>query len=765
METITLPVQGMTCGACQARVQRSLEQAPGVTAASVNLMTHSAAVSFDGATTTPERLVEVIRAAGYDATLAPPQTVAEMDRAVGEAQAHEFGSLRRKAVVSVSLGIGAMLVAMPLMTGGGHVAMDPLMRWTASWLIPPLQAALPALFRLDHDTIRFGLLAATLFVMLWAGRHFYTRAWSAARHRTATMNTLVAIGTGAAFLLSLAATVAPGAFTSRGLSPEVYYEAVILIIGLLLVGQALESRAKRQTSAALRRLIDLAPKTARVVRDGQEHDVPLEAVIVGDRVVVRPGERVPVDGRIVAGASALDESMLTGEPLPVNRGVGDRAIGGTINTSGAFELETTAIGTGTVLQRIVTMMHEAQTTRAPIQRLADRVSAVFVPVVLGLAALTFLIWYLAVDTAPFIRAATAAISVLVIACPCAMGLAVPTAVMVATGKGAELGVLIKGGEALERAGSLTAMVLDKTGTITEGKPKVVAAIGAGSFSAERTLALAAAVERRSEHPLAAAIVRAAVEGGARIDPVEGFTATVGQGAIGVVEGAMVVVGRPELLDEYGIRTPAPADDHPGATRVHVGVNGEYAGSIALADTVRPTSAAAIRRLHALGLEVSMVTGDAAPSARSIAAQVGITDVVAGTLPEGKLAEIDRRRGSGRVGMVGDGVNDAPALARADVGFALASGSDIAVEAGDITVLRPDLGAVADAVALSRATVRTMRQNLFWAFVYNVIGIPVAAGALYPWFGIQLSPIIASAAMALSSVSVVSNSLRLRRFGR
>ena len=765
-ETVSLPVKGMTCAACQARVQRSLQQAPGVTSASVNLMLHSAAVTFDQATTSPEQLIEAVQRAGYDAALAGPETVAELDQSLAEEQEAEFTDFRRKAAVSVGLGAVAMVVSMPLMAGGGHVAMDPLMRWAAGWLVPPLQALAPGLFLLSHDTIRYGLLAATALVMLWAGRHFYTRAWAAARHRTATMNTLVAIGTGAAFLLSVAATVAPGAFESRGLSPEVYYEAVILIIGLLLVGQALESRAKRQTSAALRRLIDLAPKTARAIREGAEVEIPLESVAVGDRLVVRPGERIPVDGRIVVGTAALDEAMVTGEPLPVTRGVGDRVIGGTINTSGAVELVATAVGSGTVLARIVKMMHEAQTTRAPIQRLADQVSAVFVPVVLAIAAGTFVVWYLAVDTAPFIRAVTAAVSVLVIACPCAMGLAVPTAVMVATGKGAELGVLFKGGEALERAGSLTGLVLDKTGTITAGKPVVVGVTGAGSFSGDETLAAAAAVESRSEHPLAAAVTRAAVDKHLAVGSVEGFSAAIGQGAMGVVDGALVIVGRPEFLADYGVKAPESDERaHPGATHVSVAINGDYAGSIALADALRPTSAAAISRLKALGLRVAMVTGDALAPARAIATRVGIDDVVASTLPENKLAEIDRRRQTGPVGMVGDGINDAPALARADVGFAMGSGSDIAIEAGDITILRPDLGAVADAIALSRATVRTMRQNLFWAFVYNVVGVPVAAGALYPWLGIQLSPILASAAMALSSVSVVTNSLRLRRYGR
>ena len=762
MESLTLPVKGMTCAACQARVQRSLEQAPGVTAAAVNLMTNSASIDYDQAVTSPERLVQVVKDAGYDAVFAPAQSPAEADRALDREQDADFRSLRRKAALSIALGIVAMLVSMPLMTGPGHVAMDPVMRWASRLLIPPLESLLPGMFTLSHDTIRWGLLVATVVVMTWAGRHFYTRAWTALRHRTANMSTLVALGTGAAFLLSLVATVAPGAFESRGLLPEVYYEAVILILGLLILGQTLEARAKRQTSQALRRLVDLAPKTARVRRDGADLEIPLEQVVRGDAVLVRPGERIPVDGRISGGASAIDESMLTGEPMPVFRSTGDRVIGGTVNTTGAFELEATAVGSDTALARIVKLMRDAQATRAPIQRLADRVSAIFVPVVVALAAVTFGVWYLSVETAPFIRAATAAISVLVIACPCAMGLAVPTAVMVGTGKGAELGILVKGGEALERAGALETIIFDKTGTLTDGRPAVSEVVPSSGTTSERLLRLAASVERYSEHPLAVAIVREAAARQLQLGPVEDFRAVAGQGAVGLLDGDVVVVGTPRFLDEYGIRVP-PLDGRWANTAVHVAATGEYLGRIGLTDTVRPSSRTAVDRLKAMGLQVAMVTGDVRGSAAVVAEATGITDLVAETLPEQKIAEVKRRQSESRVGMVGDGINDAPALAAADVGFAMASGTDVAIEAGDITLMRPDLNLVADAIALSRRIVRIMRQNLFWAFVYNVVGIPIAAGILYPALGIQLSPILASAAMAMSSVSVVTNSLRLRRF--
>ena len=756
-ETVTLPVTGMTCAACQARVQRTLERAPGVDLASVNLMLHSATVRFDPTATTPGRLVELIRDSGYGAELpAPGRTAEDAHRELERDQDAEYRGYRAKALVSVALGLVAMVVSMPLMRGA-HAGMDPVMRWAAEVLNEPLERALPWLFRVDAGTLRGTLLACTAVVMAWAGRHFYTGAWSALRHRTANMNTLVALGTGSAFAFSVVATAAPQVFERNGLPADVYYEAVILIIGLLLLGHALESRAKRQTSHALRRLIDLSPKRARVRRNGEEIEVPLEEVRVGDRVVIRPGERVPVDGVIATGLTDIDESMVTGESLPVPKLPGDRVTGGTINRTGAVEFTVSAVGAATVLSRIVAMMRDAQATRAPIQRMADRISAVFVPVVVTIAAATFVVWYLAADAAPVIRGLTAAISVLIIACPCAMGLAVPTAVMVATGKGAELGILIKGGEALERAGRLDLLLLDKTGTITLGKPGLV------SMSSLEALAAAAAIERQSEHPLAEAIVRAARDRGIELGPVEGFRAMPGLGAVGVVDGALVVVGNSRLMDEYGVTVDPDAGLGTGTT-VFVASNGSLLGHLTLADAARPSSRTAVARLKAMGLGVAMVTGDRRATAEAIGREVGITDLVSEAMPADKIAEVGRRIHSGRsVGMVGDGINDAPALVKADVGFVMGSGTDVAIEAGDITLMRSDLNAVADAVELSRRALRLMRQNLFWAFVYNVVGIPVAAGVLFPVFGVQLSPILASAAMAMSSVSVVSNSLRLRGF--
>ncbi|HET7754548.1 MAG TPA: heavy metal translocating P-type ATPase [Anaeromyxobacteraceae bacterium] len=770
---VTIDVSGMTCAACQARVQKALSAAPGVRDASVNLMTAEASVAYDPAASSPEALVERIRDTGYGASL--PQVGGDPLAEQDAERAREFKDLRAKAVVALAAGIAVHVASMPLMAAHAHLGLggpaDPLMRWSMRVLDPAFSRAFPWLYAIPPRPLTFALLAVTTGVMAWAGRHFYTRAWAAFRHHSADMNTLVAVGTGAAYVLSVVATVAPGFFVARGVPPDVYYEAVVLIIALVLFGNMLEARAKRQTSAALRRLVQLQPKSARVVRAGAEVDVPVEDVHPGDVVVVRPGERIPVDGEVESGASAVDESMLTGEPLPVAKAKGDKVVGATVNGTGAFRYRATSVGADSVLARIVKLMREAQGSRAPIQKLADRISGVFVPVVLSISIATFVVWFVAADAAPAVRAFAAAVAVLVIACPCAMGLAVPTAVMVATGKGAELGVLIKGGEALERAHEVDTIVLDKTGTVTEGRPAVtdvVLAPGAG-FAEDEVLALAAAVERASEHPLAAAIAAHAEARGARALAVDDFQSVTGRGAHGRVAGRRVHVGNQAFLVDAGVATQ-PLESRAGElasrgrTTVLVAIDGALAAVLGIADPIRSTSREAVARLRRMGLGVVMLTGDARSTAEAVAREAGIERVVAGVLPEGKLAEIERLQGEGRVvAMVGDGINDAPALARADVGIAMGSGTDVAVEAADVTLMRPDLRAVADAVALSRRTMRTMRQNLFWAFAYNVVGIPVAAGALYPAFGLLLSPVLASAAMAGSSVSVVTNSLRLRRF--
>ena len=776
-EHVRIPVSGMTCAACQARVQRALQKSPGVADASVNLMMNSATVTFDPKVSSPDALVDVIRGTGYGAELAPPeQTAFEEQEARDHATEEEFVELRRKAIVSGIAGVIAMIVSMPLMSANAHAAhgevSDPFMRWTMTSLTPALRRVMPWAFDVPPAFISWTLLAVTLGVMLWAGRHFYTRAWASFRHHSADMNTLIAVGTGAAFLYSIVATVAPGFFIARGVAPDVYYEAVIIIIALILTGNAFEARAKKRTSAALRALVNLRPKTARVVRGEQELDVPVEQVTSGEVVIVRPGEAIPTDGEIVAGESAVDESMLTGESLPVVKQASDRVIGGTMNRTGAFRYRATTLGSDSVLAQIVKLMRDAQGSRAPIQRLADRISAVFVPVVISLAIITFVTWFLTADAAPGVRAFAAAVAVLIIACPCAMGLAVPTAVMVATGKGAELGLLIKGGEALQQAESITTVVLDKTGTVTEGRPSVTDIVIAdrapdGAKDMLSLLRLAGSLERSSEHPLADAIVRRAKDRGLTLSDATSFAALSGRGARGVVDGILVLVGNEQLLteehvDSSALRARAEALASQGKTPMYVAANGALAGVIAVADPIKGSSREAIERLHRMGLEVVMLTGDNQRTADEIARQAGVDRVIAGVLPDGKVAEIERLKGAGKVvAMVGDGINDAPALAAADIGMAIGTGTDIAVEAADVVLMRGDLRSVVQAIHLSRRTMRTMKQNLFWAFIYNVVGIPIAAGVLYPAFGLLLSPILASGAMAFSSVSVVANSLRLR----
>jgi Cu+-exporting ATPase len=769
---VQIPVEGMTCAACQARVQRALARVPGVSEASVNLLAHRASVRFDARRIAPEALVAAIKATGYDAHLeaAVVDLLAEQE-ARDRADAREYRHLRGKALASLAAGLVAMVASMPLMTAvaGAHAhgVADPLMQWVMTTMHPAMRRWLPWLYAIDRDTLAWALLLLTAAVMGWAGRQFYVRAWRSGRHGGADMNTLVAVGTAAAFLYSAVATVAPGLFLRRGLTPDVYFEAVILIIALILVGRTFEARAKRRTTNALRALAGLQPKSARVLRDAAELDVPIDEVIVGDVVVVRPGERLPVDGLVQRGTSSVDESMLTGESLPVFKQAGDRVIGGTVNGTGSLTYRATTLGAAGTLAQIVRLMRDAQATRAPIQDLADRISAVFVPVVMVLAVATFVAWWLVGGDGGWVRGLASAVTVLIIACPCAMGLAVPTAVMVATGRGAELGVLIKGGDALQRTGELSTVVFDKTGTLTEGKP-VVTQVHWLSAEGVPLLGLVAAVERHSEHPLAAAIVAHAREAGVQVHEVSDFVAEAGRGARATVDGRTVLVGSRRLLDDAGVEVMALVETAErwageGQSVVYVAVDGRAAGVLAVADRLKPGAAGAVRDLRALGVEVVMLSGDSPATARAIGQQAGIDDVVAGVLPDGKVAEIARRQTAGAVvAMVGDGINDAPALAQADIGIAMGTGTDVAMAASDVTLVRGQIDGVAHAIVLARRTTRTMRQNLFWAFVYNVVGIPIAAGVLYPATGVLLSPVIASAAMAFSSVSVVGNSLRLRR---
>jgi Cu+-exporting ATPase len=663
------------------------------------------------------------------------------------------------------------------------------------------------------------LLVLTTPVQFWVGAQFYRGAWAALKHKTSDMNTLIAVGTSAAYAYSLAMTVAPQFFQARGITPAVHYETAAVIITLILLGRLLEAIARGRTSEAMKRLMGLQAKTARVLHDGHEADIPVEEVGIGDLVIVRPGEKIPVDGVVREGASAVDESMLTGESIPVEKRSGDPVIGATLNKTGAFRFEATRVGRDTVLAQIVRLVEEAQGSKAPIQRLADQVASIFVPTVIGIALLTFAIWWAFGPSPAFLFAMLNFVAVLIIACPCALGLATPTAIMVGTGRGAELGILIRSGESLETAHRVRTVVLDKTGTLTKGEPVVTDVIsyqpsavggqpggaddepraashdagvgcrmpgagmseprvasregeGAGrtlSASAADLLRLAASLERGSEHPLGEAIVRRAREEGLVLSEVEGFEAVPGHGVTGRVDGRNVLLGTVKFLAESGIEAGELAsltDDlaAQGKTAMLAAVDGRAAGVIAVADTLKTGSRPAVQALHRLGIEVAMLTGDNRRTAEAIAREAGIDRVLAEVLPEQKAAEIRRLQAEGKVvAMVGDGINDAPALAQADVGIAIGTGTDVAMEASDITLIRGDLSGVVTAIQLSKRTLRIIKQNLFWAFIYNILGIPVAAGILYPFLGILLDPMLGSAAMALSSVSVVSNSLRLRRF--
>lgn len=771
--TVTLPVEGMTCAACQSHVQEALVAVPGVVSATVNLVTRNATVRFVESETTPEKLVESINDTGYTARLpVAGATAFEEQEAQEKAQEEEFHALRRKARTAGAMALVAMIVSMPLMSPSHahHAAyQDPFMTAFMGVFEPPLRRLLPFLFAVDRRWLLGTLVVMTFVTLGWAGRHFFVRAYRSARSRNADMNTLVALGAGAATGYSLFATLAPHVLAQSGINADSYYEAAIFIVALVLTGNTLEARARARTSQALRKLAALKPKTARVSRDGQEIDVPLEEVVPGDRVVIRPGERVSVDGVVESGASAVDESMLTGEPVPVEKHEGDGVYGGTLNGRGALRVRATEVGETSALSNIIRLIRAAQGSRAPIQKLADRVSSIFVPIVLSLAIATFVVWVL-VDESALLAGASAAISVLVIACPCAVGLAIPTAVMVATGRGAEQGVLIKGGEPLQRLAEVTAVVLDKTGTVTQGKPRVTDVLRLDeSFDEREVLGLVWALEATSEHPLADALVAAAKERGADEKQASSFESMAGLGVVGEVASRKVALGNEALMRSLHIDVDASsvqrrALSSEGKTPVIVAVDGRIVALLGVMDPIKDGAKEAVRRMLAMGLEVVLLSGDTRETVELVAKRLGIRRVVAGVLPQGKVDQIEELdRGGHVVAMVGDGINDAPALARADVGIAIGTGADVTVEAADITLVRGDLASAADAIELARGTMRVMRQNLFLAFLYNVLAIPIAAGALFPAWGILLSPALASGAMALSSTSVVTNSLRLARF--
>ena len=738
-----LAVKGMSCAACADRVESSLERAPGVRKAGVNLATDRATVEYDPATTDVDGLIKAVESAGYGARDAGDLWSEALRAAEGEQsreKREEYEALRRKFLIAIVLSLPVLVIAMS--HGRIHAFDFPGVNWLELVLTTP--------------------------VVFYCGAQFYSGAWAAFKHRAADMNTLIALGTGAAYVYSVAATISPRAFAGpMGMAP-VYYEAAGVIIALVLLGKMLEARAKGRTSEAIRQLMKLQAKTARVIRDGREVEVDIQAVEVGDIVQVRPGEKIPVDGVVLEGGSAVDESMLTGESLPVEKNAEDEVFGGTMNATGAFRFRVTRIGSDTTLQQIVRMVQEAQGSKAPIARMADVISGIFTPIVLCIAIATFAVWFVLAPTeVRFTMALMNFVSVLIIACPCALGLATPTAIMVGTGRGAEEGVLIRGGESLEMAHRVDTIVLDKTGTITTGRPELTDLIPLGSISELELLRFTAAAERQSEHAVADAIVRGAKTRDIELPAVSNFHVVPGEGVHATVDDREVLIGNPRMMHERKIDV-ASADEAlaalaaQGKTAVLVAIDNTICGIVAVADTVKPESPRATAALRRMGLDLVMMTGDNRPTAEAIARQVGIDRVIAEVLPDGKVDEIARLQASGKiVAMVGDGINDAPALARADVGIAIDTGTDVAIEASDITLLRGDLNGVATAIALSKATIRTVKQNLFWAFVYNVIGIPLAAGVFFPITGWLLSPIIASGAMSLSSVSVLTNSLRLR----
>jgi len=742
----TFSVSGMSCASCVSRVEKSLQGLPGVVSVSVNLASNRAVVEHTQDADIAE-MIHAVADAGYKMEL----VTAEEGRVDSAAQ-REMRELRNQFIFALC--VAAVVMALS-MTGALDYPWKPYLLWA---LATPVQ--------------------------FWAGLRFYRGAWGALKHRAADMNTLIAVGTSAAYLYSVAVVLFPHFFAAAGIGHGLYFDTSSMIIALILMGRYLESRAKGQTSEAIKKLIGLRPNRATVIRKGKEADVPVEEVAEGDILLVKPGEKVPVDGIVSEGYSTVDESMLTGESMPVEKKTGDSVTGATLNMTGSFRFRATRVGRDTVLAQIIRLVDEAQGSKAPIQRLADIIASYFVPVVIAISIITFFIWLIIGPQPSFTYALLNFVAVLIIACPCALGLATPTAIIVGTGKGAEYGILIRNGETLERTHKITTVMLDKTGTLTLGRPRLTDIIVIPPFSEDEALRIAAAAERNSEHPLAQTVVRSARERGLDVPAPDSFQALPGLGIKAGVEGRAVLVGNNALMLDNGIDTGAAEQVaeklwNEGKTVLFLSIENKIVAVFALSDTLKPNAAAAVSAMKKMGLRVVMLTGDNLRAANFIAGQAGIDEVIAGVLPENKSSEVIKLQKAGQVvAMVGDGINDAPALAQADIGIAIGTGTDVAVETGDITLMRGDLGGIVTAISLSRRTMRTIKQNLFWAFAYNVILIPVAAGILYPFFsagnvppGLQfifgqygfLNPMLAALAMAASSVTVVSNSLRLKGF--
>lgn len=746
MDTLTLKLRGMSCASCASNIEQAIQSIPGVIDCSVNFGAEQATVKYEPERSNLEKIQQAVMDAGYSA-----YSLQEQEMITGENDAEKAGREAEKRKLKLKFLVGGVISV--LLVIGSVPAMTGLTVHVAPWL--------------SHPWVQLGLATPVQF---WCGQSFYQNAWKALKRHTATMDTLIVLGTSAAYFYSLFVTAFAGFFEAQRLAADTYYETAAIVITLILLGRLFENRARGETSAAIRQLIGLQARDARVIRHGQEIDVPIQEVMVGDVVLVRPGEKIPVDGEVIAGASTVDEAMVTGESLPVTKQSGDQVIGATINKTGSFKFQATRVGKDTVLAQIVKLVQQAQGSKAPIQRLADQVAGRFVPAVIAIAIATFVVWFDVMGNPTMAMINT--VGVLVIACPCALGLATPTSIMVGTGKGAENGILIKGADSLELAHKIQTIVLDKTGTLTQGKPTVtdfVTAYGTANSNEIKLLRLAASVERNSEHPLAEAVVKYAQSQQVNLAEVRNFEAVAGSGVQGIVSDRFVQIGTQRWMEEQGIDTRAQQTQKSsleagGKTAIWIAIDGEMQGLMGIADALKPSAVAAVRALRQLGLEVIMLTGDNRQTAEAIAQQVGITHVLAEVRPEQKADHVQALQAQGQVvAMVGDGINDAPALAQADVGIAIGTGTDVAIAASDITLISGDLQGIITAIQLSRATIRNIRQNLFFAFIYNVAGIPIAAGVLFPFFGLLLNPIIAGGAMAFSSVSVVTNALRLRNF--